>query len=188
MRVFSGIPLPRAVIGSVALAVALLAAAAGCGGEDDISYARGRQLHFSAKPPRVAEKVIFTDGSGRRQAVRPRASNRQLAVVSITVANLSTTVASMLLDEGAVQLGDRRSDRIEAINPYEQAVPADDTDDRGAIVLEEQLLWGQVELEKDLQIEGSFIFDVPKGLILGTLWWNQTDTVSMDFVDYQRGR
>ena len=169
------------------LAIVLSSLAAACGGGDDQSVARGRQLHFIAEAPRVAEKVIFTDGNNNRWVIRPKASNRQIAVVELTIANFSTTVASLLLNESAALLGDRRSDRIEPINPFDSATPADD-DERGALVIDGQLLWGQVELEKDRQIEGAFVFDVPKGLILGTLWWEQTDTVSLDFVDYQRNR
>ncbi len=169
------------------LAIALSLLTAACGGDDDRSVAKGRQLHFIAEQPRVAEKVIFTDGNDNRWVIRPKASNRQIAVVELTIANFSTTVASLLLNESAALLGDRRSDRIEPINPFESASPADG-DERGALVLDGQFLWGLVELEKDRQIEGAFIFDVPKGLILGTLWWEQTDTVSLDFVDYQRNR
>ena len=181
--------LPRASFLGVwiTLAIALSLLAAACGGGDEQSVAKGRQLHFIAKPPKVAEKVIFTDGNDNRWVIRPKASNRQLAVVDMTIANFSTTVASLLLNESAALLGDRRSDRIEPINPFDSASPADG-DDRGALVLEGQLLWGLVELEKDRQIEGAFVFDVPKGLILGTLWWEQTDTVSLDFIDYQRNR
>jgi hypothetical protein len=169
------------------LAIVLSLLAAACGGGDDLSIAKGRQLHFIAESPKVAEKVIFTDGNDNRWVIRPKASNRQIAVVQLTIANFSTTVASLLLNESAALLGDRRSDRIEPINPFESASPGDG-DERGALVLDGQFLWGKVELEKDRQIEGAFIFDVPKGLILGTLWWEQTDTVSLDFVDYQRNR
>ena len=181
--------LSRASISSVwaMLALVLVVLAAACGGGDEREVAKGRQLHFVAEPPRVAEKVIFTDGNDNQWIIRPKASNRQLAVVELTISNTSTTVASLLLNESAALLGDRRSDRIEPIDPYESAVPADG-DERGALVLDVQLLWGQIDLEKDLQVEGAFVFDVPKGLILGTLWWEQTDTVSLDFVDYQRNR
>ena len=162
----------------------LLVLAAGCGGDDDLSVARGRQLLFTAKTPRVAEKVIFTDGLGRTRLIRPRASNRQLAVVDMVVANQSTTVASMLLNEAAAELGDRRSDRLEAIDPFDADVLDGEVDKRGAILLEVPPLWGDVALNKGFQIEGWFVFDVPKGLILGTIWWNQADTVSLDFIDY----
>ena len=181
--------LSRASISSVwaMLALVLLMLAAACGGGDDASRARGRQLNFEAKPPKIAERVIFTDSRGDKRVIRPKASNRQLAVVDLTIANFSTTVASLLFNESAALLGDRRSDRIEPIDPYESAAPADG-DERGALVLETQFLWGEVNLEKGLQVQGALVFDVPKGLILGTLWWEQTDTVSLDFVDYQRNR
>ena len=60
----------------------------------------------------------------------------------------------------------------------------DHEDHRDAVVLDDPPLWGEVELKKGFQIEGWFVFDVPKGLKLGTLWWNQADTVSLDFIEY----
>lgn len=171
---------------STAIGMVLLVLAAGCGDENDLSVARGRQLEFIAETPRIANKVVFTDGLGRTRLIRPKASNRQLAVVELIVVNRSVTVVSALVNEAAAQLGDRRSDRLEAIDPFNADVVDGEVDERGAIVLDDPPLWGEVELNKGFQMEGWFVFDVPKGLILGTLWWNQADTVSLDFIDYQR--
>ena len=102
----------------------------------------------------------------------------------MVVANQSTTVASFLLNEAAAELGDRRSDRLEAIDPFDADVVDGDVDDRGTLRLDVPPLWGEVALEKGFQIEGWFVFDVPKGLILGTIWWKQADTVSLDFIEY----
>ena len=157
----------------------------GCEGDDNREPARGRQLLFVADHPRWGDEVIFTDGLGQKRLIRPKASNRQIAVVNIIVANKSTTMVSLLLNESAVELGDRRSDRLEAIDPFNADVlESGDEDYRDAVVLDEPPLWGEVELKKDFQIEGWFVFDVPKGLKLGTLWWNQADTVSLDFIEY----
>ena len=94
-------------------------------------------------------------------------------------------MVSLLLNESAVELGDRRSDRLEAIDPFNAEVLGTDHEDhRDAVVLDDPPLWGEVELKKGFQIEGWFVFDVPKGLKLGTLWWNQADTVSLDFIEY----
>ena len=32
------------------------------------------------------------------------------------------------------------------------------------------------------------VFDVPKGLILGSLWWEEVDTIIADFIEYRRRR
>ena len=157
----------------------------GCGGDDNYTSARGRQLDFIADDPRWGDEVIFTDGLGQMRLIRPKASNRQIAVINIIVANRSTTMVSLLLNESAVELGDRRSDRLEAIDPFNADVLEPGYEGhRGAVVLGDPPLWGEVELTKGFQIEGWFVFDVPKGLKLGTLWWNQADTVSLDFIEY----
>ena len=30
------------------------------------------------------------------------------------------------------------------------------------------------------------VFDVPQGMTLGTLWWNEVDDILLDYIDYQR--
>ena len=46
----------------------------GCGGDDNYSVARGRQLDFLANDPRWGDEVIFTDGLGQKRLLRPKAS------------------------------------------------------------------------------------------------------------------
>ena len=118
--------------------------------------------------------------------VRPRASNRELAAVLVTVVNRTSTVMPLLVDSDAAELGDRRSDRLEALDPFDRFSEvsfADEDEDRFS-----PLLWGQIQLDRNFQVEGWVIFDVPKGLTLGTLWWNEVDEVVGDYVQYGRRR
>ena len=38
-------------------------------------------------------------------------------------------------------------------------------------------LWGNINLDKNFQVQGWMVFDVPKGLILGTIWWEEVDSI-----------
>ena len=49
------------------------------------------------------------------------------------------------------------------------------------------MLWGEIELERNFQATGYMVFDVPKGLTLGSVWWSEFDDIIADFIDYQRG-
>ena len=49
-------------------------------------------------------------------------------------------------------------------------------------------IWGEIELGRNTQVEGWLVFDVPKGLILGSLWWEEIDSMVVDYIDYYRGR
>ena len=114
--------------------------------------------------------------------LRSRASNRQLAVVEVTVVNRTSIVTPLLIDPEAAQLGDRRGERVNALDPFASAAFVDSAS------LDENmfapLLWGQVDLERQFQVKGWMVFDVPKGMTLGSLWWNEVEQIVADYVDY----
>ena len=63
--------------------------------------------------------------------LRPTASNKRLAVVNVTVVNRTTTVIPLLVDAEAARLGDRRSDRVNAVDPFQGGVLIDAPSPRG---------------------------------------------------------
>ena len=158
-----------------------------CGSDDPEKVrSRGRSLEVHTSYPLIVEKVAFKDSQGQHRVIRPRASNRQLVLLDITLVNRTSLITPLLIDEEAAQIGDRRGERIDAIDPFESSrvVDAADPDED----LYSPFLWGQIELDKEFQVEGYMIFDVPKGLILGSLWWEEVDAIITDFVDYRRRR
>ena len=158
-----------------------------CGSDDPEKVrSRGRSLEIHTSYPLIVEKVAFKDSQGQHRVIRPRASNRQLVLLDITLVNRTSLITPLLINEEAAQIGDRRGERIDAIDPFESSrvVDAADPDED----LYSPFLWGQIELGKEFQVEGYMIFDVPKGLILGSLWWEQVDAIITDFVDYRRRR
>ena len=171
-----------AILPLLALFVALL----GCGGGDpDLVAVVGRNLEIHLKPPVIVEKVALTDFQGRSRVIRPRASNRQLAVVDVALINRTSTFFNLLVDTDAAQIGDRRGERINALDPFGEQARAVETPG-----LDENLyapfLWGELEIPRGFQISGSMVFDVPKGLRLGSLWWNEVDIIVLDYVEYRR--
>ena len=168
-------------LGLVSLLIVL--AACGGGGTDLVGKA-GRNLEVIAAPPEVVDKVAFVDGEGRNLVIRPRATNRQLALVNVILINRLTTVIPLIIDTEAAQLGDRRGERIDALDPFEAARVADGPDPEQGKYL--PFVWGEVPLERNTQVSGWMVFDVPKGLILGSLWWEEVDGIIVDFIDYRR--
>ena len=56
--------------------------------------------------------------------------------------------------------------------------------DAAGIIVKHMQPWGTFELARGYQIEGFLIFDVPKGLLLGTLFWDEVEYIPVDFVNY----
>ena len=166
------------------LTLVTLPLVAACSSEPDLVAVRGRSIEIHAERPVILEKVSYSTGTGEHRVVRPRASNRQLAAVLVTVVNRTSTVMPLLVDPEAARLGDRRGERIGAMDPFDRfgTVDAPDVDeDKYA-----PFLWGDIQLDRNFQVQGWVIFDVPKGLTLGTLWWDEVDEVVADFVEYRR--
>ena len=82
----------------------------------------------------------------------------------------------------STQLGDRRGERIDALDPFEVARVSTIADpDEGKF---SPFLWGEVELPRSFQVSGWVVYDVPKGLTLGSIWWNEVDTLVADYIVY----
>lgn len=170
----------------LALLLIIVPALAGCGGEPERLSGRGRSLEVHTTQPLIVDKLAFTDNAGQHLVIRPRASNRQLVLLNIAVINRTSLVTPLLIDTEAAQLGDRRGERIDALNPFEAAKVVEAADPEENMYA--PFLWGDVQLDRDFQVDGWMVFDVPKGLILGSLWWDEVDSIIVDFVEYRRRR
>lgn len=170
----------------LALLLIVVPALAGCGGEPERLSGRGRSLEVHTTQPLIVDKLAFTDNAGQHLVIRPRASNRQLVLLNIAVINRTSLVTPLLIDTEAAQLGDRRGERIDALNPFEAAKVVEAADPEENMYA--PFLWGDVQLDRDFQVDGWMVFDVPKGLILGSLWWDEVDSIIVDFVEYRRRR
>jgi hypothetical protein len=157
---------------------ALLGAVAACGGNPDVAVSRGRSLELHVSTPDIVNEVNFIDGAGNPRQIRARASNRQLAVVEVTVVNRTSIVTPLRIDSESAQLGDRRGQRIDALDPFESGRPIAELSEDDQTYA--GFLWGDTQLEREFQITGWMVFDVPRGLTLGTFWWREVDQISVN--------
>lgn len=183
LKRISGCLTPLALLMLMLVSLALVS----CGSDElDRVRSRGRSLEVHTSYPLIVEKVAFRDNSGQHRVIRPKASNRQLVLLDVTLVNRTSLITPLLIDEDAAQIGDRRGERINAVNPFESSRVIDAADPEEDLYT--PFLWGQIELDKEFQVQGWMVFDVPKGLILGSLWWEEVDAIITDFVEYRRRR
>ena len=149
----------------------------------------GRNLDVFSTKPHVVTQAFYTDANGETKIITPRASNRQLVVINVTVVNRTSTVIPLLVDKEAVQIGDRRSKRFGAIDYSTSSKSYSGILEEGLNIKNiNPLLWGDVELPRQMQVSGHVVFDVPKGLLLGTVFWDEVEYIPVDFVDYWSDR
>ena len=160
------------------VAVGLGAAACG-GGGPDVGITKGRSLEIQVEKPVIVEKVVWTDSANQHRVIRAGATNRRLALVKVTIVNRKSTIIPLLIDRLDARIGDRKGEKIYALNPFEDetVLESPDRDENRYL----PFLMDQVELERDFQVSGWMVFEVPLGLKLGTLWWNEVDDLSVDF-------
>jgi hypothetical protein len=161
--------------------------ACGEGGDSETQGSAGRTMEVHAGDPVVVDRAFFVDDSGKTNVLVPSASNRQIVVLKTIIVNRTSTVIPLLIDSDAAKIGDRRGKRYGAIDPYENARVISGTLDDGLGTKKiPTLLWQITDLPRNHQVEGYLVFDVPKGLVLGTLFWDEVEYIPVDFVDYQR--
>ena len=102
------------------LAITALAIIA-CSSDPDVIGVRGRSIEIHVKRPVVSEKITFEAPEEQFYVFRPRASNRQMAAVCVTVVNRTSTVMPLEINPEAARLGNRRGDRIQATDPFERS-------------------------------------------------------------------
>ena len=170
---------PRAALALLAIALVLMALAA-CGGDDSTGTAsRGRSLEVHLSQPVVVQKMRYEHGSEER-IIQAGATNRQLALVKVTIVNRTSTVVPLNIESDAAQIGDRRGQRIDALDPF-AAFKVAEVPDPSAADGFLPFLWGQLELARFTQAEGWMVFEVPVGLRLSSFWWDEVDFIVLDF-------
>ena len=165
-------------------AVTLAAIFYGCNSEPLDLGSSGRNLEVHASKPQVVSKAFYTE-DGVTRIITPSASNRKLAGINTRIVNRSSTIIAISVDPEAVQWGDRRGKKEDAIDHFERAREISGTIEAGTDAVEiTPVLWGEIELARGFQVSGYLVFDVPKGLILGTIFWDEVEYIPVDFVDY----
>ena len=177
-----GVKVPPGIWRILTVLAALLVAAVltACGGDEPTgTRARGRSLEIHLSDPVVAQKMTYKAGAEER-IVQAGASNRQLVMVKVTVVNRTSTVVLLDVDGDVAQIGDRRGQRIGALDPQKEYKLLDAPDPSAASGFV-PFLWGEIELPIDLQVEGWMVFEVPVGLRLGSFWWDEVDYIILDY-------
>ena len=142
----------------------------------------GRSLEILVDKPIKLENLDFTHLNGQYNRLFPKASNRILALVEVTVINRTSTVVPIKIDEDASLLGDSRGQTIEPVNPFENNQLINIINEPIKDIYS-PLLWGDIELARNTQVSGWMIFDVPRGLRLNSFTWDEVDYIITGLIE-----
>ena len=139
------------------------------------SWAVGSHLSVNVSNVTQLSEVAYTQG-GTNYVIRPRNPANQLTVAKILIVNRRSSRISLLIDEGAASLENRRLVRFGPVDPFgTQRLEAEEASADGNEYV--PFLWGEVELEQDKQLEGWMIFETPPQLEIYQLRWIQGESV-----------
>ena len=163
----------RWVFAALGLLLSGLVIAVACGGGDSgLRHVKGRTLEIYYESPIITQSLVYSR-DGQDYLIEAEDPSKRIAVVNVTVVNWMSTVVHLSIDGNAAQLGDRRGERVGALDPFEAGQGAGVTDPEEGEYL--PFLWGALELKRDYQVSGWMVFDVPERLRLASLWWNESE-------------
>lgn len=142
----------------------------------------GRSLEILVDKPIKLENLDFAHLNGQYNRLFPKASNRILALVEVTVINRTSTVVPIKIDEDASLLGDSRGQTIKPVNPFENNQLINIINEPIKDIYS-PLLWGDIELARNTQVSGWMIFDVPRGLRLNSFTWDEVDYIITGLIE-----
>lgn len=181
----------RLLSGALVWSVAALLFLAACDQDVDItpgvdyesvdrgSWAVGSHLSINVSNVTRLSEVAYTE-QGTNYVIRPRNPANELTVAQVLIVNRRSSRVSLLIDEGAASLENRRLARFGAVNPFgTQRLEAEEEPSDGSEYL--PFLWGEVELEQDKQLQGWMIFETPPQLELYQMRWDQGESIFVRF-------
>ena len=105
----------------------------------------------------------------------PQEAGNTLAAVSITVVNPKSARVLLSMDKDSVSVSDPKGNRYNMIDPFTNAKPvASPIPEEGK---HSPFLWGSLELQKDFQVEGWVVFEVPSNFKAAVLLWEEAESI-----------
>ncbi|MDP6666297.1 MAG: hypothetical protein QF357_02735 [Dehalococcoidia bacterium] len=145
----------------------------------DPLYVAGRTLWIRAERPKAQEFIVYTgsDTSGvlKTWAIIPADNvNNNLAFVEVTLINQTSGAVSLVIDEDAASLLDGNRVRYQPMDTI-SAAKISETNARfnvsGFLPM-----WGSIQLNKNEEVTGMLVFEVPKGSSYSEFRWNASDS------------
>ena len=150
----------------------------------DPLYVAGRTLFIRSEKPKTQEVLYYTgldvNAELRNWQLLPAGTGTELALIEITVINQTSGSVSMVVDRGAAELRLEDGLLVRPIDIVSGVTPVETTDPRlnvpGFIPI-----WGSFELNKDQQITGWLVFEVPKGSSFKDMRWKASDSATVRY-------
>lgn len=123
----------------------------------------------------VVDGVIYQDVDSEFYNVGPAMEGHHFIAGRVTIWNTRSGILSLNIDEDSGLLEGMEREQGLPIDPYERRVHL--AEPPAALSPHLPFLWGPSELPQDFNISGWMVFEVPDGMEIRHLKWEQVDSL-----------
>lgn len=150
----------------------------------DPLYVAGRTLWIRAERPKAQEFILYTGadstGTVSTWAMSPEnVENNDLVYIKVTLINQTSGTVSLVIDEDAATLLDGNRTSYKPLDTINRAYRAENVaryNVAGFIPM-----WGSIKLNKDEEVTGMLVFELPKGSSFDELRWRASDSATIRY-------
>jgi hypothetical protein len=145
----------------------------------------GRILILKVTPPEKLKTFSFIDnrpdiGTGKSYSIKPIGSDRILAATKVKVINEKSAKALLSIDKKSTFLQDSAGNHYPPMDPWDSASITEDISIQSKYV---PFLQGEYSLARNQEVEGWIFFEVPIGVEVAILRWQEADDIVVNFAD-----
>ena len=161
------------------LLVLAVVGAAGCiRSEPKPFVARGGILTLVVSEIQEVDRVLYFE-DGQTFAITPQEEGTTLALAQVRVINKKSSRVSLTLDEEAILLLEANGENFKPLNYSENSEPTTE-------LMPEKypyapFLWGNTDILQGFEVTGWFIFEVPVGSKFTTFFWEDVESIRVNF-------
>ena len=174
----------KAIFYFLLLSFGLLALTVGCLREIERGkFVDGRSLRVGVILVRTNELAYMDASTQKHYVVRPKDPERNmLAITKVTLANYRSARISMFIDATSATVDDEQNKRYGVFDPFKerQEVPAGAKEEN---VYGQFPLWGNVDLDRNMQVTGWMVFEIPKESEISRFQWSQGESIVVRFCE-----
>ena len=148
-------------------------------------YVSGRTLYLRSELPKVQQHVEYdaptSDGQVIRWAVSPAGDGTDLVIVEVTVINATSGAVQMVVDRDAAELRIVDSVGVKPIDMLDRSYTVEVNPSSRWFVPDFRVMWGSYTLNRNEQLSGHLVFEVPSGSEFSEFRWAAGDSPRVSY-------
>ena len=148
-------------------------------------YVSGRTLYLRSELPRVQGHVEYdapiSSGEVVRWAVSPTGDGTDLVIVEVTLINATSGAVQMVVDRDAAELRIVDSVGVKPVNILERSYSVEVDPSSRWHIPDFRVMWGSYTLNRNEQLSGHLVFEVPSGSEFSEFRWSAGDSPRVSY-------